>query len=124
MPTLILIEAITLKGQTFAHAEYFDMTYFGAFRGLGMKNPGYKEGDKRYTFVGRVYYNCISYEYKEKNEPGDTSAPAADADVNSGFADAGEGAPKNNEEGPIEGGRRRTSLKIKKRTNKSTRKKK
>ena len=121
MPTLILIEAITLKGQTFAHAEYFDMTYFGAFRGPGMKNPGYKEGDKRYTFVGRVYDNCISYEYKEKNEPGDTSAPAADADDNSGsgFADAGEGAPKSNneEDGPKEGGRRRTSLKIKKRTN-------
>ena len=127
MPTLILIEAITLKGQTFAHAEYFDMTYFGAFRGPGMKNPGYKEGDKRYTFVGRVYNNCISYEYKEKNEPGDTSAPAADADAdaNSGFADAGEGAPNSNEEeGLKEGGRRRTSLKIKKRTNKSTRKKK
>ena len=123
MPTLILIEAITLKGQTFAHAEYFDMTYFGAFRGPGMKNPGYKEGDKRYTFVGRVYDNCISYEYKEKNEPGDTSAPAADADADansgSGFADAGKGAPKSNneEDGPKEGGRRRTSLKIKKRTN-------
>ena len=96
MPTLILIEAITLKGQTFAHAEYFDMTYFGAFRGPGMKNPGYKEGDKRYTFVGRVYEDGIAYEYKEKNEPGDTSAPAPDPDPTdkTDMAAAGAGAPK------------------------------
>ena len=96
MPTLILIEAITLEGQTFAHAEYFDMTYFGAFRGPGMKNPGYKEGDKRYTFVGRVYEEGIAYEYKEKNEPGDTSAPAPDPDPTdkTDMAAAGAGAPK------------------------------
>jgi len=134
MPTLILIGAITLKGQTFAHAEYFDMTYFGAFRGPGMKNPGYlvKETKTRYTFIGYVYEEGIAYEYKEsKSNIIDASDAIPDPDPTAKTTDmaaAGAGAPKGDEEGPKEevptefGGRRRTARKINKRKNKSMRK--
>ena len=99
MPTLVLIGAITLKGQTFAHAEYFDMTYFGAFRLPGMKNPGYlvKETKTRYTFVGRVYEDGIAYEYKESKSniiDASDAIPDPDPTDKTDMAYAGEGAPK------------------------------
>jgi hypothetical protein len=99
MPTLVLIGAITLKGQTFAHAEYFDMTYFGAFRLPGMKNPGYlvKETKTRYTFVGRVYEDGIAYEYKESTSniiDASDAIPDPDPTDKNDMAAAGAGAPK------------------------------
>jgi hypothetical protein len=63
MPTKIMIVARNPLTQTFPHAEYWDMTYLGGFRMLGMKNPGYKGN----TFVGRVYSACISYAYEPSN---------------------------------------------------------
>jgi len=139
MPTKVMIKANNVKSQGFPHAEYLDMTFLGAFRTYGMKNPGYKEGDKRYTFVGRVYDNCISYEYKEKNEPGDASDAIPDPDPTDkndmaalgAGVDAQKGEEAEAEEPEAKGGsrrtsrRRRTARKINKRKNakKVTRKK-
>jgi hypothetical protein len=63
MPTKIMIYATDPRSQAFPHAEYFDMTFFGAFRMPGMKNPGYTGN----TFIGQIYDNCISYTYEPAN---------------------------------------------------------
>lgn len=86
MPTKVMIKANNVKSQGFPHAEYFDMTYFGAFRMLGMKNPGYTGN----TFVGRVYNSCISYKYEPSNP---TEEVAPDPVDNQVMADAENKAP-------------------------------
>ena len=107
MPTKIVVLATTIKGQLFAHAEYLDMTYFGAFRMHGMKNPGYTGN----TFVGTVYQNCISYEYKPSN-PTDVVAPDPDrteGDITTVAAPAAAAAAPAPDEFQEGGGRRKTS---------------
>jgi hypothetical protein len=59
MPTRIVIPVKTAAGKGFAHAEYFDMTFLGAFRLMGMKNPGFLGN----TFVGTAFSNGIAWEY-------------------------------------------------------------
>lgn len=86
MPTKIVIPATNPMSQGFPHAEYFDMTFFGAMRLPGMKNPSYKGN----TFVCRVYPAGISYTYEPYlPDPGEVLAP----DSNETTAMGGEGSP-------------------------------
>lgn len=59
MPNKISIPAYTPQGNGFAHAEYFDMTWLGAFRLIGMKNPGFNGN----TFVADIYTDGINFKY-------------------------------------------------------------
>jgi hypothetical protein len=79
--TKLVTLAIVAMSQGFPHAEYWGMTFFGAFRLLGMKNPGYTG----HIFVGRVFALCISYEYKTSN-PTDVATPDAIDDTKFGTA--------------------------------------
>ena len=81
MSTKLVILAIVAMSQGFPHADYWGMTFFGAFRLLGMKNPGYTG----HIFVGRVFALCISYEYKTSN-PTDVATPDAIDDTKFGTA--------------------------------------
>ena len=68
MPNRLSIPARNPLVQVFSHAEYFDMTYLGAFRLLGMKNPGFKGKDRQfYTFYGEIYPDGVKFEYKPRN---------------------------------------------------------
>lgn len=69
MPNKILIKATTSLAQGFAHPEYFGMTWFNAFRLVGMKNPGFKASDDSYnTFVADFFEDGIRFKY-ESGEP-------------------------------------------------------
>lgn len=59
MPNKVGIPAYTPQGNGFAHSEYFDMTWFNAFRWLGMKNPGFTGN----TFVAQLHEDGISFNY-------------------------------------------------------------
>ncbi len=66
MPNKLVIPAKTKLVQAFTHAEYFDMTFLGAFRLMGMKNPGLKAKDgKFYTFVGDIFDDGVKFRYAE-----------------------------------------------------------
>lgn len=66
MPNRLVIPAKTKLVQGFTHAEYFDMTFLGAFRLMGMKNPGLKAKDgKFYTFVGDMFDDGVKFRYAE-----------------------------------------------------------
>jgi len=63
MPTKILVNATNVLAQGFAHAEYLDMMFMGAFRLAGMKNAGFKSGPNRFTFVANVFPDGVSFQY-------------------------------------------------------------
>ena len=63
MPNLIIIPANTKIVQPFTHSEYFDMTFLGAFRLRGMKNPGFVKDGTYYTFVADLYETGINFKY-------------------------------------------------------------
>ena len=64
MPNLIIIPSNTKIVQPFTHSEYFNMTFLGAFRLPGMKNPGMKAKDGTYyTFVADLYQTGINFKY-------------------------------------------------------------
>jgi len=64
MPNRVVIPAKTKIVQAFTHAEYYDMTYLGAFRLAGMKNPGIKASDgKYYTFVADLFSTGVKFNY-------------------------------------------------------------
>jgi hypothetical protein len=66
MPNKLVIPAKTKLVQAFTHAEYFDMTFLGAFRLMGMKNPGLQAKDgKFYTFVGDIFDDGVKFRYAE-----------------------------------------------------------
>jgi hypothetical protein len=66
MPNRLVIPARNKGVQLFTHAEYFDMTFLGAFRLMGMKNPGFKTKDKKfYTFVGDIFDDGVKFRYAE-----------------------------------------------------------
>jgi hypothetical protein len=96
MPTKLMIYATDPKSQTFPHAEYWGMTYFGGIRMAGMKNPGYKGN----TFVGRVYPTCISYAYESSN-PTDVPTPDADDNATLGTEPGPVVSPSSDEAAPV-----------------------
>jgi len=59
MPNKVSIPTYTLAGNSFAHAEYFDMTWINAFRIVGMKNPGFNGN----TFVAEIFDDGITFKY-------------------------------------------------------------
>lgn len=63
MPNRLLIPVRTVAGKGFAHAEYFDMTFLGAFRTYGLKNPGFRGN----TFVADIYSDGIDFRYIPAN---------------------------------------------------------
>ena len=124
-----MIKANNRLCQGFPHAEYLDMTFLGAFRTYGMKNPGYKikpnknpnkneTKTKLYTFIGYVYQDGIAYDYivKESNKVDANDAvpdpDPSDNKVNMAALGAGAGAgagAEKGEEAKAKGGSRRTS---------------
>lgn len=72
MPNKIMIGSKTLKGNAFAHAEYFDIMFAGAFRIYGMKNPGFAGN----TFVADIFNSGISFNYVS-SDPTEEIAPDA-----------------------------------------------
>jgi hypothetical protein len=64
MPNKLVIGAKNKLIQAFTHAEYYDMTYLGAFRLAGMKNPGLKASDGAYyTFVADLFADGVKFQY-------------------------------------------------------------
>ena len=63
MSNRLLIPVSTPAGKGFPHAEYFNMTFLGAFRTYGLKNPGFKGN----TFVADMYEDGINFEYIPAN---------------------------------------------------------
>jgi hypothetical protein len=59
MPNKIVVGAYTLAGNTFAHSEYFDILFEGAFRTYGMKNSGFAGN----TFVANISDTGIIFNY-------------------------------------------------------------
>lgn len=108
MPTKLTVKVSDIRSESFPHAEYLDMTFFGAFRLYGMKNPGYRGN----TFVGNIYPSGIAWKYVTADP---TDVPAPDADISDKtMTDAGlpptptptatpTGAPSE-----VQGGRRKT----------------
>ena len=95
VPTRMTIPTKTLAGRGFSHAEYFDMTFMGGFRLLGMKNPGFKN----HTFIADLSDSGVDFKYVD-SKPGDV--PAEEPDSNE-VGDIKSGAPA--------GGRRRRTQK-------------
>jgi hypothetical protein len=78
-PNKVVIPARTALVQTFAHAEYFDMTFLGGFRLLGMKNPGFRGSDGKYNiFYADLFTDGVQFKYVD-GMPEDVSPEAADA---------------------------------------------
>lgn len=78
MPNKIVIPAKNKIVQAFTHAEYFDMTYVGALRLMGMKNPGLKAKDgKYYTFIGDLFADGVKFKYVEVGAMGVSEEPDA-----------------------------------------------
>ena len=78
MPNKVVIPAKNKIIQAFTHAEYFDMTYLGAFRLMGMKNPGLKAKDgKYYTFIGDLFADGVKFKYVEVGATGVSEEPDA-----------------------------------------------
>jgi len=96
----------------FAHAGYFDMTWLGGFRMMGMKNPGFGTN----TFLSDFYPEGIRFTYKTPGAP-PKSAAASDPTTNEDITTLAKEAPKN----ATEGGRRRTYRKKAKRSSRKTR---
>ncbi|NBQ48165.1 MAG: hypothetical protein EBU33_06905, partial [Sphingobacteriia bacterium] len=63
MPNRLLIPVRTVAGKGYPHAEYYDMTYFGAMRTRGLKNPGFRGN----TFVADIYSDGIDFRYIPAN---------------------------------------------------------
>jgi hypothetical protein len=91
MPTKIVIGAKNKIIQAFPHGEYFDITYFGIFRLVGMKNPGLKASDGAYyTFVADLFTDGIKFQYVPSaesvvaEEPTETTAALPGAPPASG----------------------------------------
>lgn len=87
MPNKINIPAITAAGNSFAHGEYFDMTWLGAFRLALMKNPGFKGN----TFVANLYQDGINFNYVPASiddqpiaDPDDQSSDLSQVKVSTG----------------------------------------
>lgn len=59
MPNKISVPAYTLAGNTFAHAEYLDITWVNPFRIIGMKNPGFNG----FTFMAELFDDGITFKY-------------------------------------------------------------
>jgi hypothetical protein len=75
MPNKVVIPAISAIGNSFAHAEYFDLTWLNAFRLVGMKNPGFFGN----TFIAQIHEDGIAFKYVPA-DPSDT--PVADPTTN------------------------------------------
>ena len=64
MPNKIVVPAYNKLVQVFAHAEYLGMTFLGALRLAGMKNPGFKSADgKANTFLADLFNDGINFTY-------------------------------------------------------------
>ena len=74
VPTRMTIPTRTLAGRGFSHAEYFDMTFMGGFRLLGMKNPGFKN----HTFIADLSDVGVDFKYVD-SKPGEVSAGEPDS---------------------------------------------
>jgi hypothetical protein len=85
VPTRMTISTNTLAGRGFAHGEYFDMTFMGGFRLLGMKNPGFKN----HIFIAGLSDAGVDFKYVD-SKPGEV--PADEPDSN-GTEDIASGAP-------------------------------
>lgn len=78
----------------FAHAGYFDMTWLGAFRLMGMKNPGFGTN----TFTCDIYPEGVSFGYSAPTTPASTP-PVSDPNDSKTFESLAKESPK-------QGGRR------------------
>jgi hypothetical protein len=80
-PNKVVIPARTALVQTFAHAEYFDMTFLGGFRLLGMKNPGFRGSDGKYNiFYASLFPDGVQFKYVD-GAPEEIALEATDANV-------------------------------------------
>jgi len=98
IPTRMTIPTSTVAGRGFPHAEYFDMTFMGGFRLLGMKNPGFKV----HTFIAELSDVGVYFKYVN-SKPGEVSAGEADS---TDVGDPKSGAPA--AAAAAAGGRRKT----------------
>lgn len=91
VPTRMTIPTHTLAGRGYSHSEYFDMTYVGAMRLFGMKNPGFKN----HTFIAALSDAGVDFKYVD-SKPGEVPVDEPDS---LGNEDIASGAP-------VKGGRR------------------
>jgi hypothetical protein len=63
MPNKVAVLANHPMTQPFAHAEYLDMMFMGAFRMPRMLNAGFKSGKDRFTFVADLFPDGVSFKY-------------------------------------------------------------
>jgi hypothetical protein len=98
-PNLVKIKT---NFDVFPHAGYFDMTWLGAFRLMGMKNPGFGTN----TFICDIYPEGLSFAFSSATTPALTP-PISDPTSNESIESLAKEAPK-------QGGRRRTYKKGKK----------
>jgi hypothetical protein len=82
IPNVILIPSDV---PYFPHAGYFGMTFLGAFRLFGMKNPGFKGKDGSWnTLVVQFYDDGVKFQYvKGSPEPIAAEAEAGEAGLQS-----------------------------------------
>lgn len=113
MPTLVKVPAINKLSQGFAHGEYLQIGWLGAFRLAGMKNPGFRGSDGVYNiFVADMFNDGIRFKYVT----GEPEEIAKEAMENKGLEAAAEGgpagtAPTSNSKDSTMGGRRATRRK-------------
>ena len=80
-PNKIVIPARSALVQTFAHAEYFDMTFLGGFRLLGMKNPGFRGSDGKYNiFYAGLFPDGVQFKFID-GAPEELALEATDSSV-------------------------------------------
>ena len=91
VPNLVRIKT---NFNPFAHAGYFGMTWLGAFRLIGMKNPGFGN----HTFLSDLYPEGVRFTYKTPRVVPE-SAVSADAVSNTEITALASEAPKNTTEG-------------------------
>jgi hypothetical protein len=92
MPNKVAVLANHPMTQPFAHAEYLDMMFMGAFRMPGMLNAGFKSGKDRFTFVADLFPDGVSFKYVPTGgveEPGEIAPEAVVAEPMSAALSAG-----------------------------------
>lgn len=77
MPNKIVIGAYSMLGNGFAHAEYFDILFAGAFRIYGMKNPGFAGN----TFVADILDTGITFNYVTADPTEEVASDAQQGDT-------------------------------------------
>jgi hypothetical protein len=99
MPNKVAVLANHPMTQPFAHAEYLDMMFMGAFRMPGMLNAGFKSGKDRFTFVADLFPDGVSFKYVPTGgveEPGEIAPEAVVAEPMSAALSAGAPATPSN----------------------------